>query len=173
MNKDSAIPQGTPLRHTIPVDVDHSNMVKFAEDDPVYRFIMSFLLELSTDTNDQIGGHNNAAYPQVSQALQQRAQAPAKRSISNIPFSKDPNFVGREDTLQQLESELADPKSQLWASLCGLGGIGYGEDLFLLFILFLEGLVNCSGQEVANRHRILVSAKSTISSNIDLLGSCK
>ena len=136
VTKDSAIPTGTPPRHTIAVNEDHSNMVKFAEDDPVYQFITSFLLDLSTDTNDQTSGRNNAAYPQASQASWQGAQGPAKRSISTIPFSRDPSFVGREDILAQLEFELADPRSQLWASLYGLGGIGYVKDRFF-FILFL------------------------------------
>ena len=143
VNKDSAIPTGTSPRHTIAVNEDHSNMVKFSEDDPVYQVIMSFLLDLSTDTNEdtneQISGCNNAAYPQASQTIRQGAQGPAKKSISTIPFSKDPSFVGREDILEQLESELADPRSQLWASLCGLGGIGYAKDRSLSFIQSLEG----------------------------------
>ena len=105
-------------------------MVKFAEDDPVYQVIMSFLLDLSTATEDHISGHNNTAYPQPSHTSRQGAQGPAKRSISTIPFSKDPKFVGRKGILAQLESELADPKSQLWASLCGLGGIGYVKHRF-------------------------------------------
>lgn len=46
------------------------------------------------------------------------------RTFSTVPFSKDPGFVGREDILAQLESEFADPISQSWASLYGLGGIG-------------------------------------------------
>lgn len=46
------------------------------------------------------------------------------KSFSTVPFEKDLNFVGREDILAQLESEFADPKSQRWASLYGLGGIG-------------------------------------------------
>ena len=145
VNKDSAIPTGTPPRHTIAVNEDHSNMVKFAEDDPVYQVIMSFLLDLSTDTNDQTSGHKNAAYLQASQASPQGAQGPAKKSISTIPFSRDPSFVGREDILEQLESELADPRSQLWASLYGLGGIGYVKDLFFSFVLFLEGSTKCVG----------------------------
>ena len=148
-------------------------MVKFAEDDPVYQVIMSFLLDLNTDTNDQISGRSSAAYPQALQTPRQGDQRPPKRSISTIPFSKDPGFVGREDILAQVESELADPRSQRWASLHGLGGIGYVKDLFLLIFLFLEGSTNCFGQEVANCHRILVSAKSTFSSNIDLLGPRK
>ena len=114
-------------------------MVKFSEDDHVYRVIMSFLLDLSTDTKEQISGLYNVAYPQASQISRQGTQGPAKKSISTIPFSKDPSFVGREDILEQLESEMADPNSQLWASLCGLGGIGYVKDLSLFFILCLGG----------------------------------
>lgn len=139
MNKDSAVPQGTPPRHTIAVNEDHSNMVKFAEDDPVYKAIMLFLLDLSTDDNDGINGHNDVAYPRASQTSRQGVQDPAKSSVSTIPFSRDPNFVGRKDILEQLESEVADPRSGLWASLWGLGGIGYVKDLFLFFILFPEG----------------------------------
>ena len=142
MNKDSAIPTGTSPRHTIAINEDHSNMVKFSEDDPIYQVIMSFLSDLSTETNEyinkHISGHNNAAYPQASQTSRQGVQGLAKKSISTIPFSRDPSFVGREDILDQLESELADPRSQLWASLFGLGGIGYAKDRFLFFIHSLE-----------------------------------
>ena len=46
------------------------------------------------------------------------------KSFSTIPFPRDPGFVGREEILAQLESEFANVKSQRWASLYGLGGIG-------------------------------------------------
>lgn len=49
------------------------------------------------------------------------------RTFSTVPFSKDPGFVGREDILAQLESEFANPISQSWASLYGLGGIGKSQ----------------------------------------------
>lgn len=49
------------------------------------------------------------------------------KSFSTVPFEKDLNFVGREDILAQLESEFADSKSQRWASLYGLGGIGKSQ----------------------------------------------
>ena len=46
------------------------------------------------------------------------------KAFSTVPFPKDPGFVGREDILAQLESEVANLTSQRWASLYGLGGIG-------------------------------------------------
>lgn len=106
VNKDSAIPPETLPRNTLAVDKDHSNMVKFGEDDPIYQFVMSFLFGISKNTDSPASAHKSV------------------RAFSNVPFSKDPCFVGREDILAQLKSEFANPKSQRWTSLYGLGGIG-------------------------------------------------
>lgn len=46
------------------------------------------------------------------------------QAYSNIPFPRDENFVGREDTLAQIDDEHANAKTRRWASLYGLGGIG-------------------------------------------------
>ena len=115
-------------------------MVKFGEDDSVYHFIKSFLFDVSKDTYGQRSSHSNPTYPPASQFSPLSTQDPNKsgivdssfftpiqkraRTFSTVPFSRDPSFVGREDMLAQLEAEFADPKSQNWASLFGLGGIG-------------------------------------------------
>lgn len=91
-------------------------MVKFSEDDPVYQVVMRFLLDLSNNVESQrIGLVESSPTTPVRKDV---------RRFSTIPFSKDPGFVGREDILAQLESEFANPMSQRWASLFGLGGIG-------------------------------------------------
>lgn len=116
MNKNLAVPPGTPLRNAIAINKDHSNMVKFGEDDPVCQIIMSFIFDLSKDMDSLSRDHiEPTSVTSVQKSL---------RTFSNVPFSEDPNFVGRESILAQLESEFANPKSQRWASLYGLGGIG-------------------------------------------------
>lgn len=106
VNKDSAIPPETLPRNTLAVDKDHSNMVKFGEDDPIYQFVMSFLFDISKNTDSPGSGHKSA------------------KTFSTVPFPRDDYFVGRGDILAQLESEFAIAKSPRWASLYGLGGIG-------------------------------------------------
>ncbi len=116
VNKDSAVPPGTLRRNAIAVDQDHSNMVKFGEDDPVYQVIMSFILDVGKSTENQIGSH---VVPTSLNFVQD-----CVGTYSTVPFPRDSGFVGREDVLKQLESEFANPISQHWASLHGLGGIG-------------------------------------------------
>lgn len=134
VNKDSAIPQGALPRNSIAVNEDHSNMVKFGEDDPIYQGIKSFIFDLSKNVDSQRSVHSAPTYSPGPQTSPPGTQDPDKdcvdssrkapRIISTIPFSKDTDFVGREDVLTKLESELANPRSQNWASLYGLGGIG-------------------------------------------------
>ena len=114
-------------------------MIKFGEDDPICQQITSFLFSLCRDTKSQISGHYPSNYTPAPQSLpliipnldkvvnSTAFDSPQKRvrELSTIPFSQDPSFIGREDILAQLESDFADPKSQNWASLYGLGGIGY------------------------------------------------
>ena len=116
VRRDSAVPEGSPPSNAIPVDKDHSNMVKFSEGDPVYQKLMSFIFDLSKRMDSQSSSHIDP----VSLASIQMS----KKTFSTVPFPKDPGFVGREDVLAQLESEFANPISQGWASLHGLGGIG-------------------------------------------------
>ena len=134
VGRDSAVPLGTLTRNAIAVNEDHSNMVKFGEDDPVYLFIKSFLFDLSKKADCQGRLHRTPTDSLASQISPLSSQDPNKdgvsssqkrrKAFSTVPFSKDPNFVGREDVLAQLESEFANPRSQSWASLYGLGGIG-------------------------------------------------
>lgn len=119
VNKDSAIPPGTSLLNAIPVSKDHSNMVKFGEDEPVYQTVMSFVFDLTKDPEI----HRES---QVGRITSSPVQKNAK-TFSTVPFPKDPGFVGREDILAQLESNFANPMSQRRASLYGLGGIGKSQ----------------------------------------------
>ena len=114
-------------------------MVKFGEDDPICQQITSFISSLCRNTDSQISGHNTTNYFPASQTSLlvisdlDKVVNPTSfdstqkklRDLSTIPFSQDPTFIGREDILTQLESNFADPESQNWASLYGLGGIGY------------------------------------------------
>ena len=116
VNKDSAIPTGTPNDKAIPVNKDHSNMVKFGEGDPVCQTVVSFVFDLSNDLDIQRDTH-------VGQIMSMPVQKNV-RTFSTVPFPKDSGFVGREDVLGQLESNIAKPTVKGWASLYGLGGIG-------------------------------------------------
>ena len=94
-------------------------MVKFGEDDPIYQIIMSFISDLSNGMNSLSKPSRDHVDPTpVTFTLK------SLRTFSNIPFLKDPDFVGRKNSLAQLETEFANPRSQRWASLYGLGGIG-------------------------------------------------
>ena len=141
VNRDSAVPLGTPPRYTIAVNEDHSNMVKFGEDDHNYKAVITFISNLCRNMNSQISDSNTTICPPASQTSPLYTHEPntnrflgsntlesaRKRvgNVSTIPFSRDLNFVGREDILAQLQFEFADPIAQNWASLYGLGGIGY------------------------------------------------
>ena len=140
VNKYSAVPLGTPRRNAIAVDKDHSNLAKFSEDDPVYRIVMSFLSDLCKKVDNNRVGHSTSHPEATPTSSYSRSLSPFQKSVktsSTVPFPRDPNFVGREDTLAQLESELANPKSNNWASLYGLGGIGYGTD-FVTFSPYIQ-----------------------------------
>lgn len=96
-------------------------MVKFGENDPTYQTVAAFLSDISKNTgvpapNTLLMGTIDHS-PLIS--LHRRT-----RVFSTVPFSKDPGFIGREDILKQLDSKFAKSKSEVWASLYGLGGIG-------------------------------------------------
>ena len=109
-------------------------MVKYAEIDSAYDIIKSFLFDLSENADTQRSVHKIHTYSRALQNLPLSSQDPDRDSVgpidkrsstfSTIPFPRDPCFVGREDILAQLDAELEDLKSQNWASLYGLGGIG-------------------------------------------------
>lgn len=129
VSKDSAIPVGVPRCHTIAVNEDHSNMVKFGEDDSVYQKIRSFLFDLSmaTHVGSHTISHNSLTLHSSGCISPPTLSGPIPKRVatfSTVPFPRDPSFVGREDIIAKLDCEFADPKSQHWASLYGLGGIG-------------------------------------------------
>ena len=140
VSKESAVPANTLARQTIAVNEDHSNMVKFGEDNSAYRTILSFMWDISTSTDSQANGRSNSDYsralhisppatsdPVAGYSVNSALSPPAgtrTKVLSNVPFPQDPSFVGRKDILEQLESEFRDPTSGSWASLHGLGGIG-------------------------------------------------
>ena len=116
VSEDSAVPRGTLRRNAIAVNEDHSNMVKFGEEDPAYEKIMSFVLDLSRSVASQENGHLSS--------VSTFAVPKSVGTFSTIPFPRDPGFVGRKEVLEKLDAEFANPRSQNWASLYGLGGIG-------------------------------------------------
>ena len=161
-------------------------MVKFGEGDDTYQQVKSFLLDLSQDTDSRSSDHSiwkpspalQTSLPNTRDLTQgcivnPTAAAPDQKrhkSISTVPFSKDPIFVGRQDILARLDSQFADPKSQGWASLYGLGGIGLR--LTSLKPEFLRVPLT-RWKQIANRHRILVSTKRAVFSNFHLLDPCQ
>ena len=129
VRKDSSVPAGTPIHHALAVNDDHSNMVKFAEDDPVCQVILSLIYDLSKPDHSQalqawplVTANQKEGFAAMSDSF--ATTRDSLKAFSNVPFPRDPCFVGRQHILAQLESEFADPKSQNWVSLHGLGGIG-------------------------------------------------
>jgi len=102
----------------IPIDADHSNMVKFSDRyDPRYITVRDRLYECVKKAPEiiknrlAIGAHHG--------------ELAISESLFMVPFFGNPDFVGRQDTLDQLEG-LLSPKGddQRRAALCGLGGVG-------------------------------------------------
>ena len=91
-------------------------MVRFGEDDHVYQSVMLFVLDLIKNVESQTSG--------LVEPISLTPVQKAVRTLSTVPFLKDAGFIGREDILTQLDSEFANPISECWASLYGLGGIG-------------------------------------------------
>jgi hypothetical protein len=53
--------------------------------------------------------------------------------LSNVPFNRDLDFVGRQDILLALESRFSPQESHQRVVLVGLGGVGYAFSPFILF----------------------------------------
>jgi len=56
-------------------------------------------------------------------------------TVTIIPFSRNPNFVGREGIFDELDERFASRQdTQPKAALCGLGGVGYGFCMHYRFV---------------------------------------
>lgn len=58
-----------------------------------------------------------------------------KTPLSTVPFDRDPDFVGRQDILTELESRFSQRESHKRVVLVGLGGVGYASLTYSLFYL--------------------------------------
>jgi len=46
------------------------------------------------------------------------------RSFFSVPFARNPDFVGREDHIQEIEKRFSGPGKNHFVAVHGLGGIG-------------------------------------------------
>ncbi|KAJ9660144.1 hypothetical protein H2201_007051 [Coniosporium apollinis] len=113
VNSDSASRVG----EGIPVDKDHSGMNKCVDkDDPPYKDICRAIRKILDNTRS----------PSYGKGKQEEQQAP----VFMVPYTGNPDFVGREEILEKLKKHLAPsyqhPRgtSQAKIAIHGLGGVG-------------------------------------------------
>ncbi|KAF8535479.1 hypothetical protein BDD12DRAFT_912762 [Trichophaea hybrida] len=98
-----------------PVEENHSDMMKLKEGDSTYETVIREMKKIL----------EGIRFPERNkrQGLESQIIVPAPLFI--VPFSKDPDFVGREDIFERLQQVLQRKSDfQRKAALWGLGGIG-------------------------------------------------
>jgi hypothetical protein len=96
----------------VKVDADHSHMVKFdAKNNEAYKTALEYLKQFEKECQKIIPGRF---------ALARRKVFPT----STVPFGKDPDFVGRTDIIDRLDSIF---ETHQRAAIYGLGGIGKSQ----------------------------------------------
>ncbi|KAF8533194.1 hypothetical protein BDD12DRAFT_947879 [Trichophaea hybrida] len=106
-----------PTHMQIPIDADHSNMVKFTDNQSDAYIRVWKRLEQSVKEAPSI----------VENRLASVGKLTVPEALFMIPFSRNPDFVGRDDIFEQLGRLLSltgKRDCQLKAALWGLGGIG-------------------------------------------------
>lgn len=108
----------------ITIRADHKTMVKFSSaSDNGFKRLVSELKRWVSDINEErfmtSADQANTLHPRVG------AESTTRRpSVHHLPLSKNYNFVGRKDVLENLRQRLLnDPEGQKLA-LLGLGGMG-------------------------------------------------
>ncbi|KAJ4256811.1 hypothetical protein NW762_008907 [Fusarium torreyae] len=96
----------------IPVNANHSDMVKFSSPaDVTYTSALKILREFVRDA------------PRVVESRYNPPNTATKAAI-NIPFYRSANFLGREDILDRLEDIFNSAQHHRRAALIGMGGMG-------------------------------------------------
>jgi hypothetical protein len=117
----------------IPIDADHSTMVKYSDNyDPHYITVRDRLYKCVKNAPALIESRlaREASLGECMWIFKINPQdtksaVGASEPLFMVPFFRNPDFVGRKDTLDQLESLLSpEGDDQRRAALCGLGGIG-------------------------------------------------
>ncbi|KAA8894431.1 hypothetical protein FN846DRAFT_819409 [Sphaerosporella brunnea] len=104
----------------IPIDADHSDMVKFTDHDD--RHYMTVLNRLHECVGKAPGIIENRL---ANRGKEGEKESKVPEPLFLMPFCENSAFIGRADTLKRLEELLNSKRdSQLRAALSGLGGIG-------------------------------------------------
>ncbi|KFY48968.1 hypothetical protein V495_00865, partial [Pseudogymnoascus sp. VKM F-4514 (FW-929)] len=107
------LPDSTEAK--IPVDADHSQIVKFDNRNAeAYKTAVGYLKEFEQDARKVV--------------LDRFSPVSRKKSPrSTVPFDRDTNFVGRKDALAALELRFCQSNSHNRIVLVGLGGVGKSQ----------------------------------------------
>ncbi|KAH8682822.1 hypothetical protein BGZ60DRAFT_205902 [Tricladium varicosporioides] len=107
------LPDNTEVK--IPVDADHSQIVKFdSRNFETYKMAVGYLKQFEHDAGKVISDQFS---------LISRKKPPR----STVPFDRDMGFVGREDILTALEHQFCRSNAHNRAVLVGLGGVGKSQ----------------------------------------------
>ncbi|KFZ13479.1 hypothetical protein V501_03685, partial [Pseudogymnoascus sp. VKM F-4519 (FW-2642)] len=107
------LPDSTEAK--IPVDADHSQIVKFDNRNAeAYKTAVGYLKEFEQDAGKVV-------LDRFSPALRK------KPPRSTVPFDRDTKFVGRQDALAALELRFCQSNSHTRTVLVGLGGVGKSQ----------------------------------------------
>ncbi|OBU01690.1 hypothetical protein VE01_00202 [Pseudogymnoascus verrucosus] len=107
------LPDSTEIK--IPVDADHSQIVKFDNRNAeAYKAAVGYLKEFEQDARKIVLDRFSPA---------SRKKPPR----STVPFDRDTKFVGRQDALAALELRFCQSNSHNRTVLVGLGGVGKSQ----------------------------------------------
>ncbi|KFY95938.1 hypothetical protein V498_03016 [Pseudogymnoascus sp. VKM F-4517 (FW-2822)] len=116
VESDSALlelPDSTEAK--IPVDADHSQIVKFDNRNAeAYKTAVGYLKEFEQDARKVV----------LDRFSPTSRKKPPR---STVPFDRDAKFVGRQDALAALELRFCQSKSHNRTVLVGLGGVGKSQ----------------------------------------------
>jgi hypothetical protein len=93
---------------------DHSGLNKFSgHDDPNFKLVWPVVVEMTKNASEIV-------------RLNERQEVRQTEAAIVIPFARDGDFVGREDTLEKLSDLFSKSKHLHRVALEGLGGVGCG-----------------------------------------------
>lgn len=109
--------------HICAVARTHSDLVKFAPHDPAYGSVRQKILGISRRA--VTARDRSQTTPKGHEIA-----TPAKESLILVPYSKNPDFIGRFEILENIKQEFGlglqqgPVQSRRRVSLYGLGGVG-------------------------------------------------
>ncbi|KAK2788839.1 hypothetical protein FQN53_003026 [Emmonsiellopsis sp. PD_33] len=111
------------MENKIPLDDDHSNIVKFdSKTTQGYRIAIKNLRQFERYAPKVVLGRFSAEQP-----LPGPNQPPLIKASSTVPFRRDRLFVGRQDIISRVESIIDDTLIHNRVALVGMGGVGKSQ----------------------------------------------